>query len=280
MKFTAKRLLATLLTGALLMTFTACSEKETASEKPADETEAQVLKVGASPSPHAEILEFVKPALAEKGIDLQIKIFTDYILPNNALDSGDIDANFFQHKPYLDNFNEKNGTDLSSAAAIHFEPLGIYPGKTATLEEIQDGAVIAVPNDTTNEARALQLLVALGLIEMDKDAGLEATPHDITSNPKNLEIMEIEAAQVPRTLPDVDFGVINGNYALAAEVNETVLETEASDSEGAKQYANIIAVKTGNEDNELIKALIEALETEDVKNFMNEKYGVTVVPVF
>ncbi|MEG1994035.1 MAG: MetQ/NlpA family ABC transporter substrate-binding protein, partial [Oscillospiraceae bacterium] len=189
-------------------------------------------------------------------------------------------ANFFQHKPYLDNFNEKNGTDLSSAAAIHFEPLGIYPGKTATLEEIQDGAVIAVPNDTTNEARALQLLVALGLIEMDKDAGLEATPHDITSNPKNLEIMEIEAAQVPRTLPDVDFGVINGNYALAAEVNETVLETEASDSEGAKQYANIIAVKTGNEDNELIKALIEALETEDVKNFMNEKYGVTVVPVF
>lgn len=277
MKFTVKKLIATILSGALLMTFAACSADNDTKE---DKDGNQVLTIGASPSPHAEILEYIKPALLEKGIDLEIEVFTDYILPNKALDSGDIDANFFQHKPYLDDFNVKNGTDLVSAAAIHFEPLGVYPGQTATIEELKDGAVIAVPNDTTNEARALQLLEALGLIEVDDEAGLEATPTDITSNPKNLEILEVEAAQVPRTLPDVDLGIANGNYAIAAEINETVLETEGSESEGAQQYANIIAIKAGDEENEAIKALIETLQSDDVKEFMNEKYGVNVVPVF
>lgn len=279
MKLTTKKLLATLFSGVLLMSFTACSSSNKANEQPT-EGEKQVLKIGASPSPHAEILEYIKPALLEKGIDLQVEVFTDYILPNNAVDGGDIDANFFQHKPYLDDFNAKNGTDLVSAAAIHFEPLGIYPGKTASVKDLKDGATIAVPNDTTNEARALQLLASLGLIQIDENAGLEATPANITSNPKNLEILEVEAAQVPRTLPDVDLGVVNGNYAIAAGINETVLETEANDSEGAQQYANIIAVKAGSENSDKIKALIEALETDDVKAFMNEKYGVTVVPVF
>ena len=158
--------------------------------------------------------------------------------------------------------------------------ISMYPGKTASFKDLKYGVTIAVPNDTTNEARALQLLASLGLIEIDENAGLEATPANITSNPKNLEILEVEAAQVPRTLPDVDLGVVNGNYAIAAGINETVLETEANDSEGAQQYANIIAVKAGSENSDKIKALIEALETDDGKAFMNEKYGVTVVPVF
>jgi D-methionine transport system substrate-binding protein len=238
------------------------------------------IVVGASPSPHAQILEAVSEQLAQKGYQLEIKEFTDYIMPNTALEDGELDANFFQHQPYLTDFNEKNGTKLVSAAAIHFEPLGIYGGKTADLADLPEGAQIAVPNDTTNEARALWLLQAQGIIEVDEQAGLEATKQDITSNPKNVEIVEMEAAQLPRALADVDFAVINGNYAVAAEIADQVLVTEDKDSEAAKQYANIVAVREGDEKREDIKALVEALQSDEVKAYIEETFGSTVIPVF
>lgn len=238
------------------------------------------IVVGASPSPHAQILEAVSEQLAQKGYQLEIKEFTDYIMPNTALEDGELDANFFQHQPYLTDFNEKNGTKLVSAAAIHFEPLGIYGGKTADLADLPEGAQIAVPNDTTNEARALWLLQAQGIIEVDEQAGLEATKQDITSNPKNVEIVEMEAAQLPRALADVDFAVINGNYAVAAEIADQVLVTEDKDSEAAKQYANIVAVRKGDENREDIKALVEALQSDEVKAYIEETFGSTVIPVF
>lgn len=238
------------------------------------------IVVGASPSPHAQILEAVSEQLAQKGYQLEIKEFTDYIMPNTALEDGELDANFFQHQPYLTDFNEKNGTNLVSAAAIHFEPLGIYGGKTADLADLPEGAQIAVPNDTTNEARALWLLQAQGIIEVDEQAGLEATKQDITSNPKNVEIVEMEAAQLPRALADVDFAVINGNYAVAAEIADQVLVTEDKDSEAAKQYANIVAVREGDENREDIKALVEALQSDEVKAYIEETFGSTVIPVF
>lgn len=238
------------------------------------------IVVGASPSPHAQILEAVSEQLAQKGYQLEIKEFTDYIMPNTALEDGELDANFFQHQPYLTDFNEKNGTKLVSAAAIHFEPLGIYGGKTADLADLSEGAQIAVPNDTTNEARALWLLQAQGIIEVDEQAGLEATKQDITSNPKNVEIVEMEAAQLPRALADVDFAVINGNYAVAAEIADQVLVTEDKDSEAAKQYANIVAVREGDENREDIKALVEALQSDEVKAYIEETFGSTVIPVF
>lgn len=238
------------------------------------------IVVGASPSPHAQILEAVSEQLAQKGYQLEIKEFTDYIMPNTALEDGELDANFFQHQPYLTDFNEKNGTKLVSAAAIHFEPLGIYGGKTADLADLPEGAQIAVPNDTTNEARALWLLQAQGIIEVDEQAGLEATKQDITSNPKNVEIVEMEAAQLPRALADVDFAVINGNYAVAAEIADQVLVTEYKDSEAAKQYANIVAVREGDENREDIKALVEALQSDEVKAYIEETFGSTVIPVF
>ena len=238
------------------------------------------IVVGASPSPHAQILEAVSEQLAQKGYQLEIKEFTDYIMPNTALEDGELDANFFQHQPYLTDFNEKNGTKLVSAAPIHFEPLGIYGGKTADLADLPEGAQIAVPNDTTNEARALWLLQAQGIIEVDEQAGLEATKQDITSNPKNVEIVEMEAAQLPRALADVDFAVINGNYAVAAEIADQVLVTEDKDSEAAKQYANIVAVREGDENREDIKALVEALQSDEVKAYIEETFGSTVIPVF
>ncbi len=238
------------------------------------------IVVGASPSPHAQILEAVSEQLAQKGYQLEIKEFTDYIMPNTALEDGELDANFFQHQPYLTDFNKKNGTKLVSAAAIHFEPLGIYGGKTADLADLPEGAQIAVPNDTTNEARALWLLQAQGIIEVDEQAGLEATKQDITSNPKNVEIVEMEAAQLPRALADVDFAVINGNYAVAAEIADQVLVTEDKDSEAAKQYANIVAVREGDENREDIKALVEALQSDEVKAYIEETFGSTVIPVF
>lgn len=238
------------------------------------------IVVGASPSPHAQILEAVSEQLAQKGYQLEIKEFTDYIMPNTALEDGELDANFFQHQPYLTDFNEKNGTKLVSAAAIHFEPLGIYGGKTADLADLPEGAQIAVPNDTTNEARALWLLQAQGIIEVDEQAGLEATKQDITSNPKNVEIVEMEAAQLPRALADVDFAVINGNYAVAAEIADQVLVTEDKDSEAAKQYANIVAVREGDENREDIKALVEALQSDEVKAYIEETFSSTVIPVF
>lgn len=239
-----------------------------------------VLNVGASPSPHAEILEVVKPILAEQGITLNIKEFSDYVLPNKALDEGSLDANFFQHQPYLDDFNKNNGTQITSATAVHFEPLAIYAGKSNDLSNIQKGAEIAVPNDTSNEARALQLLEEQGILKLNPQAGLSATIQDIIENPYEVKIVEIEAAQVPRTLQDVDFAVINGNYALLAKVTDKMLQTENAQSNGATEFANILAIKKGDENRPEIQALVQALTSETIKNFITEKYGASVIPVF
>lgn len=265
---------AILLTAALTLSLAGCG-----SDKAGPVKEGSIV-VGASPSPHAEILEVISDRLAEQGYTLEITEFTDYVMPNTALEEGELDANFFQHTPYLEDFNEKNGTHLVSAGAIHFEPLGIYGGRTADLSELADGAQIAVPNDTTNEARALQLLQAQGILEIDPEAGLEATKQDITANPHNIEIVEMEAAQLPRTLSDVDFAVINGNYAVAAGIADQVLVTEEKTSEAAQQYANIVAVRQGDEDREDIRALVQALQSDEVRTFIEQTYGNTVVPVF
>lgn len=289
------RLLALVLALALALSLAACGGEPAPAEAPSSEAPAEaapsgeaaepaaelaVLKVGASPAPHAEILEQVKPVLAEEGVDLQIVEFTDYVMPNKALDAGDIDANYFQHFPYLDNFNAENGTDLVSAAAIHFEPLGVYPGKTTSLDALADGATIAVPNDPTNEARALLLLQKLGYIKLTDGVGLEATPLDIVENTKNLKFQELEAAQLPNVLPDVDLAVINGNYAVGAGIEGTVLTTEDKDSEAAQEFANIIAVRSGDESRDDIQKLVAALESDAVAAFINKKYSGTVIPVF
>ena len=257
----------------------ASSSEAASSEAPAA-PEAVTLKVGASPAPHAEILENIKPLLEKDGITLEIVEFTDYVIPNQALDAGDIDANYFQHLPYLEDFNAKNGTNLSSAGAIHFEPLGLYPGKTASLDDLEEGATVAVPNDTTNEARALLLLQKLELITLKEGVGLEATPLDIVDNPKDLKFNEMEAALLPSVLPDVDLAVINGNYAVGAGIEDTVLTTEDKESEAAKEFANIVAVRTGDEGKAPIQKLLAALQSEENAKFIDEKYNGTVIPVF
>ena len=258
----------------------------TAAEAESSESEAKTddlkeLTVGASPAPHAEILEAAREELAKKGYDLKIVEYTDYVQPNLALDAGDLDANYFQHLPYLEQFNEERGTKLVSAGKIHYEPFGIYAGKTATLDALADGAKVAVPNDATNEARALLLLEAQGLLKLADGAGLKATKTDIVENPKNLDILEVEAAQVPRSLPDVDIAVINGNYAIEAGLKVSdALAVEASDSEAATTYGNVVAVQEGKEDDEKTKALIEALTSDAVKEYMEQTYEGAVVPLF
>lgn len=244
--------------------------------------EAKKIVIGASTSPHAEILGVVKEVLAAEGYELEIREFTDYLQMNPAVDSKDLDANFFQHKPFLDNFNAEKGTSLVSAGFVHYEPLGLYPGKTATIDALADGAEIAVPNDTTNEARALLLLEAQGLIKINPDAGINATKNDITENPKNLKISEIDAAQNPRVLQDVDMAVINGNFALAAGLNveSDALAKEEKDSLAATTYANIVAVRSGDESREEIAALMKALQSEEVRTFIDGKYEGAVVPMF
>lgn len=257
----------------------------TAAETEAAETtaagEMKKIIVGASPAPHAEILKAAKEVLASKGYELDIVEYTDYVLPNNALDSGDLDANYFQHKPYLDSFNEQNGTKLVSAGAIHYEPFGIYAGKTSSLDELKDKATVLVPNDVSNEARALLLLEAQGLIKLKEGVGLEATRNDIVENPKNLDIVELEAAQLPRSLPDCDIAVINGNYAIEAGLKVSdALAAEDSESLAATTYGNIVAVREGDETTDATKALVEALTSPEVKQFMEEKYEGAVVPLF
>ena len=263
---------------------TASSAAESAAESTAETSElaGTTLKVAASPTPHAEILNVAKEILAEQGIDLQVVEFSDYVQPNLVTESGEVDANYFQHTPYLDSFNEENGTHLVSVGAVHYEPFGIYPGKSDDLAAIADGATIAVPNDTTNEARALQLLAAQGLITVRDGAGLTATINDITENPHNLKIEEIEAAQLPRTVQDVDFAVINGNYAMEAgfSVGKDALATEDATSEAAQTYANILVVKEGNENSPAIQALLAALQSDKVRDYINETYDGAVVPIF
>ena len=256
-------------------------ETEAAAETEAGSGELEKLVVGASPAPHAEILEAAREVLASKGYDLEIVEYTDYVIPNNALDSGDLDANYFQHGPYLESFNEQNGTDLVSAGAIHYEPFGIYAGKTASLEELPDGATVLVPNDITNEARALLLLQDQGLLTLKEGAGLEATPMDIAENPKNLEFVELEAALLPRSLPDEDIAVINGNYAIEAGLKMSdALATEDPDSLAATTYGNVVAVRAEDVESEKTKALMEALTSPEVKEFMETTYEGAVVPLF
>ena len=243
--------------------------------------ELEVLKVGASITPHAEILAQVKDVLAQEGYDLQVVEYNDYVLPNTALEDGELDANFFQHQPYLDDFNAENGTHLVSVAAVHFEPFGLYAGKTDSIANLKDGAIVAVPNDTTNEARALLLLEAQGLIKLKEGAGLTATVLDIEENPLNLEIKEIEAAQLVRSLPDVDIAAINGNYAAEGGLNVAdAIAVEASDSLAADTYANVIVVKEGNESTEKTQALVDAVLSDGVKSYIEETYGNAVIPVF
>lgn len=274
-----------LVLAALLAVFalTGCSNASPDAETPSGSPEAEkiVIKVGASPSPHAEILEKVVDKLSEQGYTLDIIEYTDYVQPNLALEGGDLDANYFQHKPYLEDFNDKNGTHLVSVANIHYEPYGLYAGKTTSIDALKDGATIAVPNDASNEARALLLLEAAGLIKLKPDAGLLATVLDITENPKNLTILEIEAAQLPRSLQDVDLAVINGNYAIDAGLSiADALAVEDKDSISAERYANILAVKEGNEEDPGIQALIAALQGEEVRTYIESTFDGAVIPMF
>ncbi|RPF48287.1 D-methionine transport system substrate-binding protein [Hydrogenoanaerobacterium saccharovorans] len=288
-----KKIIALTLTAALILTlFAGCAAKQSSSSSAVTSSEAASgtestqskgkIVIGASPTPHGEILKVAKEVLAKQGYELEVTEFTDYIQPNLALQSSDLDANYFQHKPYLDDFNVKNKTDLVSIAAIHYEPFGIYAGKTKTIADLKDGAQIAVPNDTTNEARALLLLEKQGLIKLKPDAGLEATVKDITENTKKLKIVEIEAAQLARSLPDVDLAVINGNYAIQAgfNVSTDALTSEDKDSLAATNFANIIAIRAGDENREDLKALVAALKSDEVKNFINNTYKGAVVPMF
>ena len=241
----------------------------------------KTIVVGASATPHAEILEQVKSTLADQGYDLQIKIYDDYVLPNTATESGDLDANYFQHKPYLDNFNEENNTHLVSVGAIHYEPFGLYAGTAKALADLKDGDAIAIPNDGTNEARALQLLAAQGLIKLKDGVGLTATKLDIAENPHNYDIKEMEAAVIPTCLDSVAVAVINGNYAINAGLKVSdALAVEDKASEAAQTFANIVAVKEGNENNEAVQALLKALKSDTVKQFIEEKYNGAVVAIF
>ena len=275
-----KKIFAVALTLSLSLTLTACSSKEETTPESSNDAPAQettVLSVAASSTPHAVILEQVVDDLAQQGIDLQIHEYGDYIVPNTAVEEGEEDANYFQHIPYLESFNAKEGTHLVSVGGVHIEPMGVYAGKTATLEDLSDGAVIAVPNDPTNEGRALLLLESLGLIKLKDSSNLESTPNDIVENPKNLTFKELEAAMIPNTVEVVDLSVINVNYALEAGFNpaEDALAIEAADS----PYVNIVAVKEGNEDSPAILALVAALQSEEIHEFIKESFDGAVVPV-
>ena len=257
---------------------TAAAEEE--SSEAAATGELETVTVGASPAPHAEILEAAKDAMAAKGYDLEIVEYVDYVQPNLALESGDLDANYSHHTTHLEDVSADRVTYLVSAGSIHYEPFGIYAGKTASLEELADGAQVAVPNDATNEARALLLLEAQGLIKLQDGAGLAATKNDIVENPKNLDIVEIEAAQIPRSLSSVDVAVINGNYAIDAGLSVAdALAVEASDSEAAEKYANVVAVQEGHENDPAIQALVEVLKSDEIKDFIETTYAGAVVPL-
>lgn len=298
-----KKLVAVLLTGALAAaTLTGCGEKaestaqqdtqsteateetteETQESAAGDEATAEpvVIKIAASATPHAEILEKAKPILAEQGYDLEITVFDDYIQPGLVVESGEFDANYAVHVPFLETFNEEQGTHLVSAGGIHYEPFGIYPGTKATLDEVAEGDVIAIPNDTTNEARALLLLQDNGLLKLKDGVGLTATVNDIEENPNNLVFQELEAAQIARVMDEVAYVVLNGNYALEAglSVAKDSIAYESSDSEAAKTYVNVIVVKEGNENSDAIKALVDVLKSDEIKQYINDTYDGAVIP--
>lgn len=268
-----KKLASLILAAALLIPgLTSCGSSN------ADD---KTITVAATSTPHAEILEVCKPLLEEKGYTLDIKVVSDYVTPNQFTEDGEVDANYFQHQPYLDSFNEENKTHLVSVAQIHYEPFAIYRGTVDSLAALPDGASIAVPNDTTNEARALQLLAAQGLITLKDGVGLTATKNDITDNPHNYDIKEMEAALLPTVLDEVAVAVINGNYALGAGLSSNdSLAAEDAASEAAQTFANVLVVKEGNENTEKTKALKEALLSDTVRDYITNTYGGAVVAIF
>lgn len=267
-----KKALITLLTLIFVLAFTACGKEEKKDDK--------TIKVGANIVPHAEILEYAKPLLKEKGITLEIVQLEDSITPNTGVIEGSLDANYFQHVPYLDQFNKENGSSLVSIGAIHYEPFGVYAGRTKDLKELPDGAIVAVPNNVTNEARALLLLAQEGIITLKDGAGITATIGDIASNPKNIQFKELAPEQLVAALPDVDVAVINGNYAIEGGLHVSqALAVEANDGLAAQTYGNIIATSQAKKDNEALKILVEVLQSEDVKKFIEGKYDGAVVPL-
>ena len=276
-------LVATFALGAVLaFGLAGCGAQSASSDKSAGSSDDKTITVAATPSPHAEILnDAVKPLLEKEGYTLEVKEFTDYVQPNTVTEEGEVDANYFQHITYLNNFNEEKGTHLVSVADVHYEPFGLYPGKTKSLDALADGATVAVPNDATNEARALLLLQDAGLITLKDDAGINATTNDIVSNPKNLQLKEVEAATVPNIVADVDIACINGNYAIPAGFKTAdALATESATSLAAEAYANVLVVKDGNQDSDKIKALVKALTSDEVRTYINDTYAGAVVPVF
>ncbi|MFF0594705.1 MetQ/NlpA family ABC transporter substrate-binding protein [Streptomyces antibioticus] len=278
MRNTAKITTAVLAAGALTLGLSACG-----SDKDSGSTDANAtLTVAATPTPQGEILTYIKDNLAEKaGLKLEVKEFTDYVTPNTAVQQGEVDANYFQHQPYLTDFNKKNGTDIVAVpgGTVHLEPLGLYSQGVKKLDDLKKGATIALPNDTTNEARALKLLEANGLIELKEGAGYDATPKDVTGNPKNLKFKELEAAQLPRSLADVDAAVINGNYALEADLSPAK-DALAAESAQDNPYANFLAVKKGNEDDPRVEKLAKLLTSPEVKKFIEDKYDGAVIAAF
>ncbi|GGJ11198.1 lipoprotein [Alicyclobacillus cellulosilyticus] len=277
----AKFSLAGLLGAAILSGAANLAAPAAQAAKHAKHKQTVVLKVGAVPTPHAEILNFIKPELAKEGINLQVVVFNDYIQPNRALASGQLDANYFQHVPYLEDYNKKNGTHLVPTVSVHFEPLGLYPGKSKSLKDIPDGATIAVPNDTTNEARALLLLQSIGLIRLKQPANLQETVHDIVSNPHHIKIEEIDAAAIPRVKRDVNFAVINGNYAIQAGYHiQDALAAEKANSLAARTFANVIVVRQGDQNKPAIVALDKAITSPAVRKFIESHYHGSVVPIF
>ena len=273
-----KKIFALLLTLCLILALAACGNSQSAAK------ETVKIRVAASPTPHAEILAVAKEALAAEGYELEIVEYDDYVQPNLVVDSGELDANYFQHSPYLKSFNAENGTDIVSVALIHYEPFGIYAGKTASIADLADGAEIIIPNDGSNETRALLLLQQEGLIKLADgiDASSNATVFDIAENPKNLKITEMDAAQLARSRKDVDLAVINGNFALAAGLNASTdaLAIEDASGDAAQTYANLLGVKAGHENDPAIQALVKALQSDAVRDYINATYGGAVVPIF
>lgn len=285
MKHSLKHILLASVLGASLL-LSACGQASSASASSAGSADATAssdgtvtITIGASPVPHEEILEQAVPLLAEKGIDLQIKSFSDYALVNPAVADGSLDANYFQTPAYLKNYNENYNETLTDVGAIHFEPMGIYPGKISAISEISNGSKIGIPNDASNQARALHVLDGQGIIKLKDDAGLTASILDVAENPNNVELIELAADQIPASLPDLDLGVVNGNYALGADIADTVLASDVDDPIAVKEYANIVAVKEKDKDNKAIKELVEVLKSDPIKTYIKETYKNTVVPV-
>ncbi|QFQ96028.1 ABC transporter substrate-binding protein [Streptomyces phaeolivaceus] len=277
MRNATKLTTAVLAAGALTLGLTACGADKADS---ASDTSGPLV-VAASPTPHAEILDFVKDNLAEKaGLDLEVKEFTDYVLPNTATEDGSVDANYFQNQPYLDDFNKKRGTHIVPVVTVHLEPLGLYSNKVKSADDLKSGATVAVPNDTVNEARALKLLDSAGIITLKDGVGTDATPADITENPKKLEFKELEAAQTPRSLDDVDAAVINGNYAIEADLSPA---DDALAVEPAKDNpnGNFLAVKEGDVDDPRVEKLAKLLTSDEVRKFIEDKWSNgSVIPSF